>query len=90
MMAILFIQKGDVKLGSLDALPVALLVLGVGLSMGGPTGYAINPARDLGPRIMHAILPIKQKGHSDWKYAWIPVVGPVLGACLASILYGLL
>jgi glycerol uptake facilitator protein len=90
MMAILFIQKGDVKLGSLDALPVALLVLGVGLSMGGPTGYAINPARDLGPRIIHAILPIKEKGHSDWKYAWIPVVGPILGACLASILYGLL
>jgi glycerol uptake facilitator protein len=87
MLAILFIQKGDVKLGSLDALPVALLVLGVGLSMGGPTGYAINPARDLGPRIMHALLPIPGKGRSDWKYAWIPVAGPILGACLAAILY---
>lgn len=90
MMAILFIQKGDVKLGSLDALPVALLVLGIGLSMGGPTGYAINPARDLGPRIIHAVLPIPGKGHSDWKYAWIPVAGPILGACLASIIYRLL
>ena len=90
MMAILFIQKGDVKLGSLDALPVALLVLGVGLSMGGPTGYAINPARDLGPRIIHAVLPIPGKGPSDWKYAWVPVVGPILGACLASIIHRLL
>lgn len=90
MMAILFIHKGDVKLGALDALPVALLVLGVGLSMGGPTGYAINPARDLGPRIIHAILPIPAKGHSDWKYAWIPVAGPILGATLAAILFRVL
>ncbi len=89
MIAILFIQKGDVKLGALDALPVALLVLGVGLSMGGPTGYAINPARDLGPRIIHAILPISGKGHSDWKYAWIPVFGPILGASLAAIVFRL-
>lgn len=59
---------------------VGVLILGLGLSFGGPTGYALNPARDLGPRIMHAILPIKGKGSSDWGYAWIPVVGPILGA----------
>ncbi|MEY3920358.1 MAG: hypothetical protein RL634_119 [Bacteroidota bacterium] len=90
MLAIFFIQKADVKLGSIDALPVALLVLGIGLSMGGPTGYAINPARDLGPRIIHALLPIPNKGSSDWKYALVPVVGPLLGAVLAAILYGFL
>jgi glycerol uptake facilitator protein len=75
------------SLGALDALPVALLVLGIGLSLGGPTGYAINPARDLGPRIMHAILPIKNKGTSDWSHSWIPVVGPVVGGVLAAILF---
>ena len=74
-------------LGALDALPVALLVLGIGLSLGGPTGYAINPARDLGPRIAHFILPIKGKGSSDWGYAWVPVIGPILGALLAALLY---
>lgn len=90
VLAVLFIQKGEVKLGSIDALPVALLVLGIGLSLGGPTGYAINPARDLGPRIIHALLPIPNKGSSDWKYALVPVVGPLLGAVLAAILYGFL
>ena len=90
MLAVFFIQKGEVKLGSIDALPVALLVLGIGLSMGGPTGYAINPARDLGPRIIHAILPIPNKGSSDWQYAFVPVIGPLLGAVLAAILYGFL
>jgi len=90
MLAILFIQKGEMKLGSLDALPVALLVLGIGLSMGGPTGYAINPARDLGPRIMHALLPITEKGESGWNYAAIPVLGPVLGAILAGLLFSFL
>jgi len=90
MLSIFYIQKGEVKLGALDALPVSLLVLGIGLSMGGPTGYAINPARDLGPRIAHAILPIPNKGGSDWQYAPIPVVGPVLGAVLAAILYNFL
>lgn len=65
---------------------VALLVLGIGLSLGGPTGYAINPARDLGPRLMHAILPIPGKGGSDWDYAWIPVVGPIVGGILAIVL----
>lgn len=74
-------------LGALDALPVALLVLGIGLSFGGPTGYAINPARDLGPRIMHAILPIRGKGTNDWPYAWIPVVAPIVGGLLAAALY---
>lgn len=90
MLAILFIQKGEMKLGSLDALPVALLVLGIGLSMGGPTGYAINPARDLGPRIMHALLPIPEKGESGWNYAAIPVFGPILGAILAGLLFSYL
>ena len=87
---ILFISGADMKLGSLDALPVALLVLGIGLSLGGPTGYAINPARDLGPRIMHAILPIKNKGSSGWNYSWIPVAGPVVGAILAALLFKVL
>jgi glycerol uptake facilitator protein len=68
----------------LGALLVGLLVLGIGLSLGGPTGYAINPARDLGPRIMHAILPIAGKGGSDWGYAWVPVIGPLVGAALAA------
>jgi len=90
MFAILFIQKGEMKLGSLDALPVALLVLGIGLCMGGPTGYAINPARDLGPRIMHAILPIPEKGENGWNYAAIPVFGPVFGAILAGLLFSVL
>jgi glycerol uptake facilitator protein len=67
------------------ALPVGLLVLVIGLSLGGPTGYAINPARDLGPRIMHAILPIAGKGTSDWGYSWIPVVGPVIGGVVGAL-----
>jgi len=66
---------------------VGLLVFGIGLSLGGPTGYAINPARDLGPRIMHAILPIPGKGTSDWGYAWVPVVGPLIGGALGGALY---
>jgi glycerol uptake facilitator protein len=74
-------------LGSLGALPVAFIVWSVGLSLGGTTGYAINPARDLGPRIMHAILPIKDKGKSDWSYSWIPVLGPVTGGLVAAFLY---
>jgi len=71
-------------LGSLGALPVALIVWGIGLSLGGTTGYAINPARDLGPRIVHALLPLKNKGSNGWGYAWIPVVGPILGASIAA------
>jgi len=84
---VLFMVKPDNSLGALDALPVAFLVLGIGLSLGGPTGYAINPARDLGPRIMHALLPIKGKGNSDWKYSWIPVIGPLAGGVVAAIVY---
>lgn len=87
ILAILFITKSQDSLGSLDALPVALLVLGIGLGLGGPTGYAINPARDLGPRIMHALLPIKGKGGSDWSYSWIPVAGPIIGGILAALLW---
>lgn len=69
---------------ALGALPVALLVVGIGASLGGPTGYAINPARDLMPRIAHAILPIRGKGSSDWSYAWVPVAGPLVGGLLAG------
>lgn len=75
-----------IGLGSLGALPVAFLVWSIGLSLGGTTGYAINPARDLGPRIIHAILPIKNKADSDWSYSWIPVLGPIAGATLAAFL----
>jgi glycerol uptake facilitator protein len=74
-------------MGQLGALPVALLVVVIGLSLGGTTGYAINPARDLGPRIMHAILPIPGKGGSDWEYSWIPVVGPLVGGAIAALVY---
>ena len=89
---VLYITKGSIQdsdqiigLGSVGALPVAFLVWVIGFSLGGTTGYAINPARDLGPRIMHAILPFKSpKRDSDWSYAWIPVVGPILGAILAA------
>lgn len=87
---VLFIAAPSSSLGSLDALPVALLVLGIGLSLGGPTGYAINPARDLAPRIMHAILPIPAKAKSGWGYSWIPVIAPVIGALIAAMLFGLL
>lgn len=76
-----------IGLGSVGALPVAFLVWVIGLALGGTTGYAINPARDLGPRIMHQVLPIKGKGSSDWDYSWVPIVGPILGALLAAGLY---
>lgn len=80
-----FGRNGDAGgLAALGALPVALLVIGIGASLGGPTGYAINPARDLGPRIAHAVLPIKGKGGSDWSYSWVPVVGPIIGGVLAG------
>jgi len=81
-----FADKATTATG-LGGLLVGLLVLAIGLSLGGPTGYAINPARDLGPRIMHAILPIPGKGTSDWGYAWIPVVGPLIGGALAALAY---
>jgi glycerol uptake facilitator protein len=80
-------SKTPIGLGSVGAIPVAFLVWVIGLSLGGTTGYAINPARDLGPRIMHAILPIKSKGTSDWAYAWIPILGPIIGAAAAALLY---
>jgi glycerol uptake facilitator protein len=79
-------STGKIGLGTLGALPVGLLVLAIGLSLGGTTGYAINPARDLGPRIAHALLPVPNKRDCDWSYAWIPVVGPVLGALLAVLI----
>lgn len=72
---------------SIGALGVALVVVGIGASLGGPTGYAINPARDLGPRIAHAVLPIKGKGSSEWSYAWVPIVGPILGAVIAALVF---
>lgn len=80
-------SETPIGLGSLGAIPVSLLVLAIGLSLGGTTGYAINPARDLGPRIIHSFVPIKNKCKSDWSYAWIPIVGPLIGAGLAAIAY---
>ncbi len=85
---VLYIAAPDVGLGALDALPVGLLVLAIGLCLGGTTGYAINPARDLSPRIMHALLPLgKSKRDSDWEYAWVPVLGPFAGGALAALAY---
>ena len=86
---VFFLVSGD-GLGSLSALPVGLLVLGIGLSLGGTTGYAINPARDFGPRLFHALAPIRGKRDSNWSYAWIPVVGPLVGASLAAGIYMLI
>ena len=84
-LAVLYMAAPEVGLGALNALPVALVVLGLGLSLGGPTGYAINPARDLGPRIMHALLPIKPKAGFDLQYAWVPIAGPLIGGVLAAL-----
>ena len=81
---------GEISLGSVGALPIALVVFGIGMSLGGTTGYAINPARDLGPRIVHQLLPIRGKGGSDWGYSWIPVVGPLIGGLAAAVVHGLL
>ena len=95
VLTIFYISGGEITsthtaigLGSVSALPVALLVWVIGLGLGGTTGYAINPARDLAPRLMHAVLPIRGKGGSEWSYAWIPVVGPLLGAAAAAGLFG--
>ncbi|MFI2754792.1 MIP/aquaporin family protein [Cellulomonas sp. P22] len=79
---VLMFANDPAKLG---ALPVSLLVVGIGASLGGPTGYAINPARDLGPRIAHALLPIRGKGSSDWSYAWVPVLGPAVGGLIGGL-----
>jgi glycerol uptake facilitator protein len=84
------LPDGEIGLGTLGALPVGLLVLAIGLSLGGTTGYAINPARDLGPRIAHALLPIPDKRDSDWGYSSVPVVGPILGGVLAAVIYRLM
>jgi glycerol uptake facilitator protein len=86
-------RPGDIDLSvvfsrGLQPLLVGILVLGIGLSLGGPTGYAINPARDLGPRLAHAILPIPGKRDSNWRYAWIPVAAPLIGGVLGAVLYG--
>jgi glycerol uptake facilitator protein len=83
----LSMSKSAQTMGALDALPVGLLILAIGLSLGGPTGYAINPARDLGPRIAHFLLPIPNKRDSDWGYSWVPIVGPVIGGILAAWLF---
>ena len=79
-----------VGMGSLGAFPVTMLIMAIGMSLGGATGYAINPARDLGPRIAHALLPISGKRDSDWGYSWVPVLGPVLGGAFAALTFGLL
>ena len=76
-----------IGMGSLGAIPVSFLVWVIGLALGGTTGYAINPARDLGPRIVHALIPMKGKGNSGWDYAWIPIVGPIIGSSLAASLF---
>ncbi|MCY4158634.1 MAG: aquaporin family protein [Bacteroidetes bacterium] len=85
--AVLYLVEPDVGLGALDALPVGVVVLTIGLTLGGTTGYAINPARDLSPRIVHTLLPIHNKEGSDWNYAWIPVLGPIIGGLLAGALF---
>ncbi len=80
-------NKTPIGMGSLGAIPVAFLVWVIGLGLGGTTGYAINPARDFGPRLMHQLLPIKGKGSSDWAYAWVPILGPITGAALAAMVF---
>ncbi len=96
ILAVFFFTDGEVSieqtktpigLGSVGAIPVAFVVWVIGLSLGGTTGYAINPARDLGPRIMHAILPIKNKASFNASYAWVPVIGPLIGASIACLIY---
>jgi glycerol uptake facilitator protein len=93
ILVILFLAErgntSEVGLGSIGALPVALLVVVIGMALGGTTGYAINPARDIGPRFAHHILPIKGKGDSQWKYAWVPLAGPIIGAAFAVLVFKL-
>lgn len=94
MLIILFLgdknNSAEVGLGTIGAIPVGLLIVVIGLSLGGTTGYAINPARDFGPRLAHKLMPIKGKGTSDWSYSWVPVVGPILGGLLAALVYWLI
>ena len=85
--AVLNMAAPELGLGAISALPVGLVVLGIGVSLGGTTGYAMSAARDLGPRIVHALLPIPGKRDSDWRYAWVPVVGPLIGATLAALMF---
>ncbi|PSL06643.1 glycerol uptake facilitator protein [Haloactinopolyspora alba] len=87
VLVFIVVSFGETPSG-LGPLAVALLVLGIGASLGGPTGYAINPARDLGPRIAHAVLPILRKGSSDWNYSWVPVVGPIIGGIIGGLTGG--
>ncbi|RLD23729.1 MAG: aquaporin [Bacteroidetes bacterium] len=81
------LNNTTIGLGSIGALPVAFLVVGIGMSLGGTTGYAINPARDLGPRLVHALVPIKSKGSSNFSYVWVPILGPIIGALVAAFLF---
>lgn len=97
LLAVFYITNGEIGkdktpigLGSIGAIPVTFIVWSIGLSLGGTTGYAINPARDLGPRIIYSILPIKDKNKKDWRYSWIPILGPIIGASIAASLYILL
>ena len=90
VLAVLKMSAPERGLGAMDALPVGLVVLVIGLALGGTTGYAINPARDLGPRIAHSILPIPSKRDSNWSYAWIPVIGPLTGGVLAALVAGVI
>ena len=76
-----------IGLGSMGAIPVAFLVWVIGLALGGTTGYAINPARDFGPRVVHFLIPMKGKGSSDWGYAWVPIIGPIIGSVLAAVAF---
>lgn len=91
VLVILWMSEGsnnaEVGLGSIGALPVAFLIVVIGMSLGGTTGYAINPARDMGPRIAHAICPIKDKGSNDWGYSWVPIVGPIIGGVTAAVIF---
>jgi glycerol uptake facilitator protein len=94
LLAVFYITNGEIGkdktpigLGSVGAIPVAFIVWSIGLSLGGTTGYAINPARDLGPRIVHSILPIAGKSKTDWNYFWIPIMGPIVGAAIAAGLF---
>lgn len=80
-------NQPEVGLGSVGLFPVTFLIIAIGMSLGGATGYAINPARDLSPRIAHAVLPVRGKGPSGWKYSWVPVIGPVIGSCVAACVY---